>query len=324
MFILIIIGMLAMRKNFKYLDELIHNGSKIVTLASDIVLDEYEESEYFDGIKLDVDDLIIEANGHAVDANGKARIFHCTAKDVTIKNIVLKNAVGAIFNFKGVLNIVGSTLMSNTTDLAGGAVYNSWGMLNIEDSILCDNSSECHGGAIFNFNGTVNIKNSKLSQNNAKNDGGAIFTGAELNIQDCKLSKNTAGGSGGAIYDNRGEINITGSELSNNVSDGIFGGGAIHKNRGKLNVSCSSLSHNLAKGDGGAVFNIDAELAMASSALFNNASGCRGGAIYSDGVLEISDCEICGNAADDCGAIYARNGQDLNLKDCIFKDNSPE
>lgn len=65
-------------KNFKYLDDLIHSGAKEIVLDSDIVLGDGEESEYEDGIRLDVDDLIIDGNGHGIDARGKARIFECT------------------------------------------------------------------------------------------------------------------------------------------------------------------------------------------------------------------------------------------------------
>lgn len=313
-----------MQESFRYLDKLIHSGAKEVVLTSDIILDESEESEYSQGISLDVNDLIIEANGHTIDARGKTRIFYCTAKQVTIRNAVLKNGVRAVFNFKGVLNIFKSTILHNTVDVAGGAIYNSWGELNIADSILSNNASECHGGAIFNFNGAVNITNSKLSHNHAKNDGGAIYSGAELNIKNSELSQNKAGRSGGAIYDNRGKINITESVLSDNISDGIVGGGAIHKNRGILDINDSILSNNRTNKDGGAIFSIDGELTIIASKLFNNASENHGGAIYDDGVLCISSSELCSNASNCGGAVYTKNKQDLSLNDCNFKNNLPD
>ena len=55
--------------NFKYLDDLIHSGVKEIVLDSDIELDpNNERREYLNGIKLDVDDLTIDGNGHAIDA----------------------------------------------------------------------------------------------------------------------------------------------------------------------------------------------------------------------------------------------------------------
>lgn len=77
-------------KNFKYLDELIHRGAKEIILDSDIVLSDGEKSEYLEWIKLDVDDLDIDWNGHSTDGCWKTRIFDCIWKNINIKNIALK------------------------------------------------------------------------------------------------------------------------------------------------------------------------------------------------------------------------------------------
>ena len=91
-------------KNFKCLDNLIHSGVKEIVLDSDIVLGDDEKYKYLNGIKLDVNDLAIDGNGHAIDARGLTRIFYCTGKNVTIKNMILKNGFsedgGAIHNVR--------------------------------------------------------------------------------------------------------------------------------------------------------------------------------------------------------------------------------
>ena len=74
-------------KNFKYLDELIHSGAKEIILDSDIFLDSNEELEYLKGIELDVNNIVIDGNGHTIDANGKARIFKSSSRNIMIKNI---------------------------------------------------------------------------------------------------------------------------------------------------------------------------------------------------------------------------------------------
>ena len=104
-------------RNFKYLDNLIHNGANEIVLDSDIILDDSENYEYSSGIKLDVDDIVINGNGHAIDACKKTRIFICSGRNVTIKNITLKNGY---------------------EKYEGGAVYNT-GELTIRDSTLSDN-----------------------------------------------------------------------------------------------------------------------------------------------------------------------------------------
>ena len=62
-------------ENFKYLDNLIHSGVKEIVLDSDIVLGSDEESQYLNGIKLDVDDLAIGRNGHAIDYRKMSYLF---------------------------------------------------------------------------------------------------------------------------------------------------------------------------------------------------------------------------------------------------------
>ena len=283
-------------KNFKYLDDLIHSEANEIQLATDIALDDGEEMEYAEGIRLDGDGLVIDGRGHSIDACRKATIF-CNFSNVTLKNIVLKNGLRAIYNFKGVLNISDSILQSNLSEISGGAIYNYWGEVNISNSKLLRNVSECHGGAIFNFNGFVNLSGCELSDNTAKTDGGVIFNGSELDIADCRFKDNSCEGSGGAIYDNRGEINIKNSEFSCNSSKGVFGGGAIHKNRGILNVSDCVLAGNVACNDGGAIFAIDCEVILENSRVCNNSSSGR--------------------------EVYTKIMQDLVLKDCDFENNLP-
>ena len=283
-------------KNFKYLDDLIHSGAEEIVLDCDIILDDGEEQDYFEGIILDVEDLLIDGDGHSIDACRKALIFY-NASNVTLKNVTLKNGLRAIYNFRGTLNISDSVFLENASEITGGAIYNYWGEVNLFNSKLLKNFSRCHGGAIFNFNGEVNIEGSEVSGNISEIDGGAIFNGSSLNISDCIFTDNVAKGSGGAIYDNRAEINIIDTQFSRNMSKGIFGGGAIHKNRGILNIFESAFTDNSAENDGGAIFAIDCELVLKNSKIHDNSSF---GA-----------------------AVYAKIMQNLILMGCEFENNSP-
>ncbi len=164
-------------KNFKYFDELIHSGSNKIVLDFDIVLDECEESEYLHGITVDLDDIVIDGNGHSIDACEKAAVFFITGKNIIIQNITLKNGRGikggAIHN-KGNLTIKESTLTKNTAE-DGGAVYNDQkSNLTIINSTIRENIAKNDGGAIRNVHSNLSIMNSIICENIAKNDGGAI------------------------------------------------------------------------------------------------------------------------------------------------------
>ena len=80
-----------MGKNFKYLDDLIHSDIDEIVLDTDIILEKGEEFFYSKGITLDIDDIVIDGCGHIIDADKKARIFNCTGKKITIRNVTLKN-----------------------------------------------------------------------------------------------------------------------------------------------------------------------------------------------------------------------------------------
>ena len=80
-----------MGNNFGYLDELIRSGFNEIVLDCDIVLGEDEESKYLQGIEIDADDLIVDGNGHSIDAREKTRIFRCSGRNEKKKNITFKN-----------------------------------------------------------------------------------------------------------------------------------------------------------------------------------------------------------------------------------------
>ena len=258
-------------RNFKYLDDLIHSGIKEILLDSDIVLGEGEESQYLEGIGLDVDDLVIDVNGHSIDANGKTRIFYCTGKNITIKQCTLKNGFsddkgGAIYNFNGELIIIKSTLNNNIAQgdlVAGGTIYNE---------------------------GELTISESTLSSNIA-NAGGAIFNMSKLTITSSTLNENTAVHDGGAIYNDEGKLTIIDSTLNNNVGNW---GGAI-KNNGELSVSDSALMKNTAAYCGG-IYNVRGSVEIFQSKLIDNSGKVGSGAILNEeGSFKIINCEISDN-----------------------------
>ncbi len=180
-------------KNFKCLDNLIHSGVKEIVLDSDIVLGDDEKYKYLNGIKLDVNDLAIDGNGHVIDARGLTRIFYCTGKNVTIKNMILKNGFsedgGAINNW-GELTITKSTLNNNTAQEYGGAIHNDeGGELTITKTTLNKNTSQEYGGAINNW-GELTITKTTLNKNTAQEDSGTIYSNKEISIADCTLVNN--------------------------------------------------------------------------------------------------------------------------------------
>lgn len=240
------------KNSFRYLDYLIHCGVKKIVLDSDITLNDDEEHYYKEGIKLDVDGIVIDGKDHIIDARGKTRIFNCTGKNITIKKVTLKKGFGgkyggAILN-EGELEVVDSTLVMNRAKW-GGAI-NNMAELTLTNSTLEKNIADT-GGAIHSTEGTLKIFGSDLNDNVAEDSsGGAIFSYTKLTVIDSTLKNNTAPGNGGAIKCD-GESTIDDCVLGMNRAEW---GGAIY-NQGNLIITDSLLTHNSVNPGHGAVFN---------------------------------------------------------------------
>ena len=302
------------QKDFNYLNDLIHNGNNEIKLENDIILDisKNEHVQFKDGIKIDRDELEIDGDGHAIDAQDLVRIFHTEGKNITIKNITLKNGFaahngGAISN-NGVLSIEDCVFSQNTADRKGSAVDND-GNLSIIKSTLNENNGlavynrgeltitestlkKNNGGAMENDDGNLSIFNSILDENTAEN-GGAIYNSGKITISRSSFANNISEKEGAAIYNYGGELNVSASTFTKNQAKGYYGGGAIYNSQiGETNISDSKLSENSAE---------------------------RGGAINnSSGIFKIVKCEISKNKSPD-NIIF--NDDYLELIRTNFNDN---
>lgn len=279
-------GLFVSNDGFKHLEYLIHNGSKEVVLDCDITLADGEESKYPDGIKIDIDDLIIDGNGYSIDARGKTRIFECYGRDVQIKNITLKNGFcensgGAIWN-KGKLSLSEVTFEDNSAEGSGGAIYISDGEVNVDDSVFVRNKAKLDGGAIGNY-GRLTLSKSVLSKNQTEKFGGALYNNEELNISRSSFKDNSSKKGGGALYNSSShEIGINESDFEKNSTRDS--GGAIYNYwESKLTVENSLFENNVANYEGGAIYNFwESELTVNHSALNSNAAQQDNGAAISN------------------------------------------
>ena len=333
--------------NFKFLDDLIHSGSKRISLDSDIVLESVEASNYIHGIKMDVDNLIMDGNGHTIDANHCVRIFSVTGKNILIKNLNFRNGYsfsrsedekkdgifgnpilprgygGAIYN-RGELELMNCTFLNNYSWSYGGAIANmSEGFLKINDCYFRDNGGY-NGGAIFNrFD--LEIKNSHFINNGGPifssfkgylhrydeitKFGGAILNENQLKIHNSIFNHNYAR-DGGAINNYRGRIKASKCLFSGNVSRYA---GAVNNYDGQIEMDNSQFSHNYANKKWDASF--DMFMALASELdSYNNKPGVDCGAVDNIGIFNLNNCRFIDN--------YGSTKSIKNRKDCFLNVNN--
>ena len=255
---------------FRYLYHLIKMGRTNIVLHKDIVLRDDEPAEPFHI----TEDMVIDGNGHSIDARGKTSIFHITKGDFTLKNITLKNGFGQ----------------------DGGAIFHDGnGELAITDCELSGNEASNSGGAIFARNRGSHISRTVFSNNVSGGEGSlgggaAIFAEGDVRISDCRIIGNESesiisSSRDFQIYDCVFKANRSG-KLINSFTyehDGLLGGKVF---KGVFDIRDCRFEGNVSES---MIFNAGESCTLARTVFENNDSSL---AIENSAVLNISGFEM--------------------------------
>ena len=224
--------------------------------------------------------------------NGAAIVVTDTGKDIT----------GAI---------TGSNFTNNKAQY-GGAIYICEGNIAISDSLFENNSADVEGGAIdidsaIN-NPVVTVENSKFVNNTPQ----AIHNSKELHLgietfTDLQNAIDLVDG----ILTLDSDIAMTDDEAA-----GFVDGVAINKD-----IVIDGKGHTISAEDLGRIFSIGEGFTVTlTNATLINGKADKGGAIYNDGSLTLSDVKLSDNAADSYGGAVFNNGE-LVVSDSVFDSN---
>ena len=224
--------------------------------------------------------------------NGAAIVVTDTGKDIT----------GAI---------TGSNFTNNKAQY-GGAIYICEGNIAISDSLFENNSADVEGGAIdidsaIN-NPVVTVENSKFVNNTPQ----AIHNSKELHLgietfTDLQNAIDLVDG----ILTLDSDIAMTDDEAANFVNGVI-----INKN-----IRIDGKGHTISAEDLGRIFSIGEGFTVTlTNATLINGKADKGGAIYNDGSLTLSDVKLSDNAADSYGGAVFNNGH-LVVGNSVFDAN---
>ena len=224
--------------------------------------------------------------------NGAAIVVTDTGKDIT----------GAI---------TGSNFTNNKAQY-GGAIYICEGNIAISDSLFENNSADVEGGAIdidsaIN-NPVVTVENSKFVNNTPQ----AIHNSKELHLgietfTDLQNAIDLVDG----ILTLDSDIVMTDDEAA-----GFVGGVAINKD-----IVIDGKGHTISAEDLGRIFSIGEGFTVTlTNATLINGKADKGGAIYNDGSLTLSDVKLSDNAADSYGGAVFNNGH-LVVGNSVFESN---
>ena len=283
---------------FKYLDDLIHSGSKEVILDMDIVQSDIEK--YDIGVTVDVDDITIDGKGHSIDARSLTPHFAILSKNVTLKNVVFLNGTSKA--------VAGSILVRNSD------------VVNIIDCTFDNCVSKDGGGAIFNNDASILIKDC-IFKNNASTIGAAILNVKNLKIEGTVFDENHAENEAGAISNQKdGNVMISNSKFINNKSNLITG--AV-SNFGNMKIINTFFNKNHAKGQTGALIGYpDSNTEITKVEFRDNSADVDVGAVVIDhGILNISNSNFINNTANNNAGALSNVGGEVNINNVKFEGN---
>ncbi|MCI0364994.1 MAG: right-handed parallel beta-helix repeat-containing protein [Phycisphaerales bacterium] len=247
-----------------------------------------------------LNNIIIKANGAAMELNGSVTITGCT-----FTGNVAKSEGGAI-RLAGGGTISGCTfemnsVVPNTGNQIGGAIYvtDSGTDLLIEDCTFNSNSSPGKGGAIYadrsSVVGTVTISSCQFTGNSATTTGGAVYgKAAPVSVVDCTFTGNSATTGGGAHLING--ASATGCTFTNNLTvGGGDGAGLAVENTTATNCM---FTGNQATGKGGAMHVLGTTATLTNCNAFGNSAGVGvGGGLHSapGTTVALVDYVLCAN-----------------------------
>ena len=234
--------------------------------------------------------------------------------------------------------ITGSKFINNKAQY-GGAIDICEGNIKITDSEFVNNSADVEGGAIdintVNGNPEVLISDSKFI-NNSASYGGAIVNVKDLTVRNTEFVNNAPDtifnyvGLGNLdlgienFTDLRNAIGLVTGTLTLNQNVVMTDDEAANFVNGVIinkNIRIDGKGHTIDARDLGRIFSIGEGFTVTlTNATLINGKADKGGAIYNDGSLTLSDVKLSDNAADSYGGAVFNNGH-LVVSDSVFDSN---
>ena len=241
---------------------------------------------------------------------------------------------------KAITGTISKSTFTNNKAQYGGAIDICAGTIKITNSKFINNSADVEGGAIdinaLNGNPKVTISGSKFINNSAPL-GGAILNIKDLTVKGSTFINNTPNtifnwvGDGGNLNlnirtftDLQNAIGLVTGTLTLNQNVAITAKEAADFTNGitiNKDITIDGKGHTIDAKNLGRIFSIGEGFTVTlTNATLINGKADKGGAIYNDGSLTLSDVKLSDNAADSYGGAVFNNGE-LVVSDSVFDSN---
>ena len=252
-------------------------------------------------------------NGAAIEVTNTDKAITGTIYKSTFTNNKAQYG-GAIDICAGTIKITNSKFINNSADVEGGAIdinaLNGNPKVTISGSKFINNSAPL-GGAILNIK-DLTVKGSTFINNTPNTIFNGVSAGGNLNLNIRTFTdlQNAIGLVTGTLTLNQ-NIAMTAKEAAN-FTNGI----TINKD-----ITIDGKGHTIDAKNLGRIFSIGEGFTVTlTNATLINGKADKGGAIYNDGSLTLSDVKLSDNAADGYGGAVFNNGE-LVVSDSVFDSN---
>ena len=241
---------------------------------------------------------------------------------------------------KAITGTISKSTFTNNKAQYGGAIDICAGTIKITNSKFINNSADVEGGAIdinaLNGNPKVTISGSKFINNSAPL-GGAILNIKDLTVKGSTFINNTPNtifnwvGDGGNLNlnirtftDLQNAIGLVTGTLTLNQNVAMTAKEAADFTNGitiNKDITIDGKGHTIDAKNLGRIFSIGEGFTVTlTNATLINGKADKGGAIYNDGSLTLSDVKLSDNAADSYGGAVFNNGH-LVVGNSVFDSN---
>ena len=253
-------------------------------------------------------------NGAAIEVTNTDKAITGTISKTKFTNNKAQYG-GAIDICAGTIKIINSKFINNSADVEGGAIdinaANGNPKVTISSSNFINNSAPV-GGAICNVH-DLTVKGSTFIDNTPNTIFNWVGAGGNLNLNIKTFTdlQNAIGLVTGTLTLNQ-NVAMTAKEAANFVN-----GVVINKN-----IRIDGKGHTIDAKNLGRIFSIGEGFTVTlTNATLINGKADKGGAIYNDGSLTLSDVKLSDNAADSYGGAVFNNGN-LVVSDSVFDSNN--
>ena len=288
------------KNSFTALNQTINgNDNAEINLTMDYYFDPFYDEAFVNGIVINRK-VTINGNGHAIEANGKARAFDVQTSDVIIKNLNINNAkcsndVGGAVYFSAPGTVENCNFTNNKATYGSAVYFNENGEVR-----NCNFTNNTEGGAIYFGGSTGSVENCNFTNNKATY-GGAVYFNENGEVTNCNFTNNDATYGGAVYFNENGEV--TNCNFTNNTARN---GGAIEFD-GTGTITDCNFANNHAYEGGAVYFEYSSTGTVANCNFANNTADEKGGAVYFYNHGKVTDCNFTGNNATIGSAIYFKS-----------------